>query len=116
MSRLIPMSNTFSQTARIIKIAMTTPTLQIAYERSFSKMKIIKSYLRNYMNVRRLSDLIILAVERNFYINYVRVIDKVLDNHKNSRILLRQVVFSDFMKKVTNFSVHKCGCFITCTN
>ena len=51
------------------------------------------------MTVRRLSGLIILAVERNFYINYVRVIDKFLDNHKNSRILLRQVVFSDFMNK-----------------
>ena len=51
------------------------------------------------MTLRRLGDLIILAVERNFYINYVRVIDKFSDNHKSSRILLRQVVFSDFMNK-----------------
>ena len=35
------------------------------------------------------SDLTVLAVERDFDIDYERVIDKFSSNHKNCRILLR---------------------------
>jgi len=37
------------------------PVCQVTCERSFSKMKIIKNYLRNSMSDKRLSDLTILA-------------------------------------------------------
>ena len=73
----------------MIKNAITMPISQVTGERSFSKMKIIKNYLRNSMSDKRLSDLTVLAVERDFDIDYERVIDKFSNNHKNSRILLR---------------------------
>ena len=49
---------------------------------------------------RRLSDLTVLAVERDFDIDYERVIDTFSLNHKNSRILLRWIVFLDFLNKI----------------
>ena len=40
------------------------------------------------MTDQRLSDLTVLAVERDFNINNEKVIDKFSRNHKNCRILL----------------------------
>jgi len=69
LNELIPLSNAFPQTLRMIKSAITMPISQVTCERSFSKMKIIKNYLRNSMTDQRLSDLTVLAVERDFDIN-----------------------------------------------
>lgn len=69
--------------------AITMPVSQVTCERSFSKMKIIKTHLRNTMTDRRLSDLTIMAIEREIDVDYERVIDTFSINHKNSRILLR---------------------------
>ncbi|CAF3808597.1 unnamed protein product, partial [Rotaria sp. Silwood1] len=88
LNELIPFSTAFPQTLRMIKSAITMPISQVACERSFSKMKIIKNYLRNSMSDKRLSDLTVVAVERNIAIDYERIIDKLARNHKNSRILL----------------------------
>ncbi len=41
------------------------------------------------MTDKRLSDLTVLAVVRDFDINYEQVIDKFASNRKNCRILLR---------------------------
>ena len=87
-NELIPMSDAFPQTLKMITNAITMPISQVTCERSFSKMKIIKNYLRNSMSHERLSDLTVIAVERDFDINYERVIDKFSSNHKNCRILL----------------------------
>ncbi len=73
----------------MIKNAITRPISQVTCERSFSKMKITKNYLRNSMTDKRLSDLTVLAVVRDFDINYEQVIDKFASNRKNCRILLR---------------------------
>jgi len=73
----------------MIKNAITMSISQVTCERLFSKMKIIKNYLQNSMSDKRSSDLAVLAVERDFDIDYGRVIDKFSNNHKNSRILLR---------------------------
>ena len=89
LNELIPFSDAFPQTIRMIKNSITMPISQVTCERSFSKMKIIKNYLRNSMSDKRLSDLTVLAIERDFDINYKRVIDAFSLNHKNSRILLR---------------------------
>ena len=72
----------------MIKNAVTMPISQVTCERAFSKMKIIKNYLRNSMTDKRLSDLTVLAIERDFDINFERVVDKFEKNHKNCRILL----------------------------
>ncbi len=89
LNELLPFSGAFPQTLRMIKNAITMPVSQVTCERSFSKMKLIKNYLRNLMTDRRLSDLTILAIERDFDIDYERVVDKFASNHKNCRILLR---------------------------
>ena len=89
LNELLPLSNAFPQTLQMIRGAITMPIYQVTCERSFSKMKIIKNYLRNSMSDTRLSDLTILAIERDLGINYKRVIDGFANNHKNCRILLR---------------------------
>ena len=89
LNELLPLSNAFPQTLQMIRGAITMPISQVTCERSFSKMKIIKNYLRNSMSDKRLSDLTILAIERDLDINYKRVIDGFANNHKNCRILLR---------------------------
>ena len=88
LNELIPLSGAFPQTLRMIKNAITIPISQVTCKRSFSKMKIIKNYLRNFMTDQRLSDLAVLAVEREFEIDFERVIDKFSISHENSRILL----------------------------
>ena len=89
LNELIPLSTAILQTLQTTKSPITMPISQMTCERSFSKMKIIKNYLRNSISDQRSSDLILLAIERDFHINYERVIDKFSSNHKNCRILLR---------------------------
>ena len=89
LNELIPLSSAFPQTFRMIKSAITMPVSQVTCERSFSKLKIIKTHLRNTMADQRLSDLTIMAIEREIHVDYERVINKFSINHKNSRILLR---------------------------
>jgi hypothetical protein len=45
-------------------------------------MKLIKNYLRNSISDGRLSDLTVLAIERDFDVNYERVADKLATIHK----------------------------------
>ena len=82
------MSGAFPETLEMISNAITMRISQVNCERSFSKMKIIKNYLRNSMTNERLSDLTVMNIERDFEISYERVIDKFSSNHKNCRILL----------------------------
>lgn len=50
-------------------------------ERSFSKLKLIKTYLRSTMKQDRLSDLAILSIEKEMFesIDYDTIIDKFAD-------------------------------------
>ncbi len=73
----------------MVKAAVAMAISQVTCERSFSKMKLIKTYARNSMNDDRLSDLTVLATERSFEIDFEQVIDFFANNHKNSRIILR---------------------------
>lgn len=98
LNEILPLSNAFPQSLRMIRGAITMPISQVTCERSFSKMKIIKNYLRNSMSDKRLSDLIVLAIERDFNINYERVIDEFANNHNNCRILLRLSFIFTFFK------------------
>ena len=89
LNELTPLSSAFPQTIKMIKGAVTMPVSQVTCERSFSKLKIIKNYLRNTMTDQRLSNLTIMAIERDVPVDYERVIDRFSINHKNSRVLLR---------------------------
>jgi hypothetical protein len=89
LNELVPLSNAFPQTLRMIKNVITKPISTVTCEKSFSNMKIIKNYLQNSMTDKLLSDLTVLVVERDFDIHYEQVIEKFASNHKNCRILLR---------------------------
>ncbi len=79
----------FPTLVQLIECAITIPVSSTTCERTFSKMKLIKTAIRNTMTDNRLSDLCLLAVERDFDINFEQLIDKFSDIHKNSRIMLK---------------------------
>lgn len=60
-----------------LRIYSTLPTTSASCERSFSKLKLIKNYLRSSMSQERLSSLAILAIENRIAheLNYDKVID-----------------------------------------
>ena len=89
LNELLPFSGAFPNTIQMKKAAITMPISQVTCERSFSKMKLIKTYTRNSMNDSRLSDLTVLATEHSFEIDLEKVIDDFANNRKNSRFILR---------------------------
>ncbi|CAF0946146.1 unnamed protein product [Didymodactylos carnosus] len=86
---LISFTQAFPNAVLMIQGAMTIPVTSASCVRSFSKMKAIKIALRNTMSDERLSDLCLLAVERDFKIDFGHVVDDFSANHKNTRIMLR---------------------------
>jgi hypothetical protein len=86
---LLPLKQAFPTTIFFIIAAMTILVSSTTCERTFSKMNLIKTTTRNTMSDTRLSELCVLAVERDFNINFEQLIDNFADSHKNSRILLK---------------------------
>ena len=68
---------------------MTIPVSSTTTERTFSKMKLIKTTARNSTSDTRLSDLPLLAIERDIIVDYENIIDAFANQHKNSRIQLK---------------------------
>ncbi|CAF3358539.1 unnamed protein product, partial [Rotaria sp. Silwood2] len=79
----------FPSLITLIQTAITIPVSSTTCERTFSKMKMIKTTLRNTMSDDRLSDLTLLAVERDIDINFGQVMDDFSEIHKSSRIMLK---------------------------
>ncbi|CAF4564601.1 unnamed protein product [Rotaria sp. Silwood2] len=79
----------FSKLTAVIKSTMTIPVSSTTCERTFSKMKTIKTTVRNSMTDVRLSDIYLLAIERDLDLNFEQIIDAFSDIHKNSRIILK---------------------------
>jgi len=67
----------FPNFALAIRIFLTLPVTVASGERSFSKLKLIKNYLRNNMTQQRLSDLAIISIESEISekIDLTKVID-----------------------------------------
>ncbi|CAF2156765.1 unnamed protein product [Rotaria magnacalcarata] len=86
---LMPLQQAFPNTMLMIKAALTIPVSSSTCERVFSKMKLIKTRIRTTMADKRLSDLCILSIERDFQMDYEQVIDQFSINHNISRIMLR---------------------------
>ena len=84
-----PYKEAFPPVMSMITGALIIPVSSTNCERSFSKMKLVKRSTRNTMNDTRLSDKCLLAIERDFEIDFEKVIDVFSLNHGNSRILLR---------------------------
>ncbi|CAF1376600.1 unnamed protein product [Didymodactylos carnosus] len=83
-----PLREVFPYMMLMVKAALTISVLSVTCERVFSKMKLIKTRLRNTMAEERLNDLCILSIERDFQVNFQQVIDQFSAHHKNSRIML----------------------------
>jgi len=86
---LYPFREAFPTFIALIQNAITIPVSSTTCERTFAKMKRIKTTVRNSMTDDRLSDLCLLAVERDIDVNFAILIDKFSDIHKNSRIMLK---------------------------
>ena len=68
--------------------ALTIPVCSITTKRTFSKMKLIKTSARTSMCDDILSDLFLLAIERDFVVDNEKIIDVFAIQHENSRIFL----------------------------
>ncbi len=64
----------FPSLSELLKIYATLPVSTSTVERSFSKLKLVKSSLRSLCNEERLSDLLLLSIERDIPINREEVI------------------------------------------
>ena len=64
-----------------IRIFLSKPVTTASCERSFSKLKLIKTYLRSTMAQERLSSMAILSIETEIAskLDYEEVIDKFAD-------------------------------------
>lgn len=56
--------NAFPETLKIITILLTLPVSTASNERFFSSLKLVKTHLRLTMGDERLSDLLVIAVEK----------------------------------------------------
>ena len=61
--QLCPYKKAFDGIYRLLLMAVTLPVTSASCERTFSKMKIVKTYLRNSMSNDRLSNLAVLSIE-----------------------------------------------------
>ena len=91
--QVLPFEQAFSCLLSLLIAALTIPVSSTTTERTFSKMKYIKTAARNSMSDNRLSDISLLAIERDFCIDYEKIIDAFAIQHKNSRIILKLLLF-----------------------
>jgi hypothetical protein len=73
----------------LYKIFYTFPVSSATAERSFSRLKVLKTYLRSTMTENRLSNLAILSIERNMAqtINFNKVISTFASIKKCRKLL-----------------------------
>lgn len=85
-----PYKEAFHELYRLCKIAVTIPVTSASSERSFSALNLIKTYLRNSMGERRLSNLGIIHIERKRSndLDLEEFIDIFANNHNNRKIVL----------------------------
>ncbi len=72
----------------LVTIAITMPVSSTTCERTFSRLKLIKTFARNKMGDGRLSDMAILTIEREIMIDLDQKVEQFSKKHINSRILL----------------------------
>lgn len=64
ISSLSQLPTAFSETLKIISLIKTLPITTASNERFFSSLKSVKNYLRTTMGDQRLSDLMVISVEK----------------------------------------------------
>ena len=66
---LVKVADCYPNVSIAYRILLTVPVTVASAERSFSKLKLLKSYLRSSMSQERLNDLAILCIEKNMLEN-----------------------------------------------
>ena len=66
---LVKVADCYPNVSIAYRILLTMPVTIASAERSFSKLKLLKSYLRSSMSQERLNDLTILCIEKNMLEN-----------------------------------------------
>jgi len=64
LSFIAPSKAAFDCLYKLLLIALPLPVTRISCENSFSKMKLVKGFLRNSTTTERLSNIAVLAIER----------------------------------------------------
>jgi len=77
------MHDVFPNVSTLYKLFMTLPVSSATAERSFSRLKLIKSYLRSTMSESRLTNLALLSIERE--LSYDVDFDCVVDTFSNMK-------------------------------
>ena len=85
---LHPYREAFPKLYKLVQISLTLPISTSSAERSFSKLRIIKTYLRSRMGSARLSNLAILSIEsdRAEKLNFDQFVDEFANAHQTRRI------------------------------
>ncbi|XP_033984520.1 uncharacterized protein LOC117481103 [Trematomus bernacchii] len=85
-----PYKEVFFELFRLCKIAVAIPFSSASCERSFSTLKLVKTFLRSTITDERLSNLGVLSIEsrRSKALNLDLFVDRFAKSHKNHRILL----------------------------
>ena len=87
---IFPLKIAFTELCKVIQITLTLPTTTATCERSFSKLKLIKSHLRTTMADRRLKAIAVLSVHKHraMDIDLDFVVDKMVTKFPNMRLKL----------------------------
>lgn len=84
------MANLVPNAVIALRILLTIPVAVASGERSFSKLKLIKTYLRNAMQQNRLNDLTIISIEKEIAnsLNYDDIIDEFATSKARKKTLI----------------------------
>ena len=85
----------FPDVKRLLRILCTLPLTSAEYERTFSCMRRLKSYLRSTMNAERFNGLALLATHRSKDINLINVRRRFINMHKRRTELLYDILSMD---------------------
>ena len=87
---LDPYQDVFYELFRLCKIAVVLPVSSASCERSFSSLRLIKTYLRSTMTEKRLSSLAVLNIEskRTKALELDKFVKRFAEQHGNRRIQL----------------------------
>ena len=79
------LTNTFNETAKLLKILITIPMTSVEAERTFSTLKRIKTYLRNTMGQSRLNSLSVISIGRDLLKNCTNFKEEVMEKFINQK-------------------------------
>ena len=79
------LTNTFNETAKLLRILITIPMTSVEAERTFSTLKRIKTYLRNTMGQSRLNCLSVISIGRDLLKNCTNFKEEVMEKFINQK-------------------------------